>query len=190
MERPALMETQFSDAELLTACGSGSRDAFESLYGRHQKRVYSVAFNYFGGSHDRAGDVTQQVFLKLFRQAVQFRGDSDFTTWLYRVTINACIDEHRKHRRFFGLTDFFDLAGPAFVQEDRIQRKEVSLEVQKVVGTLKPKFRAPVLLRYVEGLSYEEIAKILDCSVGTVSSRLNRGHKQLAKKLGHLRSQI
>lgn len=75
-------------------------------------------------------------------------------------------------------------------QEEKFERREMSDEVQKAVAELKPKFRLPLLLKYVEGLSYEEIANVLEISPGTVASRLNRGHKALAKKLEHLRSEL
>jgi RNA polymerase sigma-70 factor (ECF subfamily) len=190
MERLALMSEQFSETNLFTECKNGSREAFETLYNRHQRRVFSVALNYFGGDIDKASDITQQVFLKFFTGSSDFRGESEFTTWLYRVTVNACIDEQRKNRRFFGLAEFFGLEDKKMKQEDKLQQKQISDEVQKIVATLKPKFRLPILLKYVEGLSYEEIAKVLDCSIGTVSSRLNRGHKMLAQKLGHLKNEL
>lgn len=184
------MAKQFSETNLLAECKNGNREAFETLYNRHQRRVFSVAINYFGGDIDKASDIMQQVFLKLFTAFSDFRGESEFTTWLYRVTVNACIDEQRKNRRFFGLADFFGLVDTKMKHADRLEQKEISDEVQKIVATLKPKFRLPILLKYSEGLSYDEIAKILDCSIGTVSSRLNRGHKLLAQKLGHLRNEI
>jgi RNA polymerase sigma-70 factor (ECF subfamily) len=190
MERFAVMTEKISETNLLAECKNGNREAFESLYNRHQRRVFSVALNFFGGDIDQASDITQQVFLKLFTRNSDFRGDAEFTTWLYRVTVNACIDEQRKNRRFFGLAEFFGLEDTKMKQEDKVQQKQISDEVQKVIATLKPKFRLPILLKYVEGLSYDEIAKVLDCSIGTVSSRLNRGHKLLAQKLGHLKGQV
>lgn len=184
------MAEQFSETNLLAECKNGSREAFESLYNLHQRRVFSVALNFFGGDIDKASDITQQVFLKFFTGKSDFRGESEFTTWLYRITVNACIDEQRKSRRLFGLADFFGLEDKKMKHDDRLQQKQISDEVQKIVATLKPKFRLPILLKYVEGLSYEEIAKVLDCSIGTVSSRLNRGHKMLAQKLEHLKGQV
>lgn len=190
MERIALMAENFSDTDLLADCGNGDREAFETLYNLHQRKVFSVALNFFGGDLDKANDVTQQVFLKIFTRFADFRGEAEFTTWLYRITVNTCIDEQRKTRRFFGLAEFFGLADAKMKQEEKLRQKEISAEVQTIVASLKPKFRLPILLKYSEGLSYEEIAKILDCSIGTVSSRLNRGHKMLAQKLGHLRKEI
>ncbi len=92
--------------DLIAECRNGSREAMHSLFVTHQRRVYSIALNFFGGDASKADDVTQQVFLKLFTK-MNFRGCSEFTTWLYRMTVNACIDETRKGRRFFGLTDWF-----------------------------------------------------------------------------------
>ena len=121
-----------------------------------------------------------------------FRGNSEFTTWLYRMTVNTCIDETRKVRRLFGLTDWFAVADPAvkFSIEDKIESGEIAIQVQGAMKSLKPKYRLPLVLKYVEGLSYQEIADVLECSIGTVSSRMNRGHKILAEKLQHLRSDI
>lgn len=174
--------------DLLDEFRRGSREAFETLYGLHRKRVFSVALNFFGGDGERAADVTQQVFLKFYGTCGSFRGDADIKTWLYRVTVNACIDDYRRSRRFFGLTDFLGFVDPAPRPEERFDRHELADEVRRAVATLKPAYRLPVLLKYSEGLSYEEIAAVLGCSIGTVSSRLSRGHKLLARKLEHLRS--
>jgi len=177
------------EPDLLAACRSGEREAFESLYIENQKRVFSVALNFFGGNEQIAKDITQQVFLKIFTSLENFRGDAEFTTWLYRVTVNACLDETRKTRRFI-FTEFLGEIRGRKTQDEKVYRREISDEVQKAVATLKTKFRLPILLKYSEGLSYEEIAKILDCSMGTVASRLNRGHKMLAGKLGHLKNEF
>jgi RNA polymerase sigma-70 factor (ECF subfamily) len=112
------------------------------------------------------------------------------TTWIYRLTVNACIDEQRRTRRFFSIENFFGESRARKTPDEKFERRELADEVQKAVGELKPKFRLPILLKYSEGLSYEEIARVLDCSIGTVGSRLNRGHKMLAQKLKHLKGEI
>jgi RNA polymerase sigma-70 factor (ECF subfamily) len=192
MERIALMFEKESERDLLAECRNGNREAMQTLFVQNQKRVFSVALNFFGGNDDLAKDITQQVFLKIFYKVSEFRGEAEFTTWLYRITINACLDEQRKTRRFFSLENLFGFNEPQTnrTSDDRILKKEVAAEVQAAIAELKPKFRLPILLKYVEGLSYEEIAGILDCSIGTVSSRLNRGHKMLAGKLKHLKDNI
>src|SRR5205085_11900832 len=140
---------------------------------KNQNQVGSVALNFLDGHEQMAKDITQQVFLKIFHKAVEFRSDAEFTTWLYRITVNACLDERRKTRRLFSIENFLENFKTKNTQDDTVHRNEISGEVQKAVAKLKPKFRLPILLKYVEGLSYEEIAKILDCSTGTIASRLN-----------------
>ena len=191
MERLVLVTEDRSDLDLVAACRSGSRDAMRRLYEQNQRRVYSIALSFFGGDIDKAADVTQQVFVKLFTK-LDFRGDSALTTWLYRLTINQCIDEQRRSRRLLNLEDWFPLAEPVtkFSLADEMHHDEIATEVRKVIASLRPKLRIPIVLKYIEGLSYQEIADVLKCSIGTVSSRLNRGHKLLASKLEHLRNEI
>ncbi len=190
MESVARMTEKTPEQDLLAECRNGSRRAFELLYRAHQRRVFSVALNFFGGNAASAEDVAQQVFLKIFNKLGDFRADAEFTTWVYRVTINACIDEQRRTRRFFSIENFLGELRTKKTPDETVERREVADEVQKAIGKLKEKYRLPILLKYSEGLSYEEIAKVLDCSIGTISSRLNRGHKMLAQKLKHLKKEI
>jgi RNA polymerase sigma-70 factor, ECF subfamily len=174
---------------VIEACKLGDRDAFRSLFERHKDRVYSVALYFFGGDEATAADVTQQVFLKLFTRIGQFKGEAEFTTWLYRLTTNACVDEQRKRRRVQQFGEGFELNEPRErrTQEESVARAEVKRSVEQAVAALKPKLRVVMLLKYFEEMSYEEIADVLGLSKGTVASRLNRGHKALARRLGHLR---
>src|SRR3982750_1985068 len=107
MERVAVMDEKQTEQNLLAASRSGDKEALQSLYVQNQKRVFSVALNFFGGDEQLAKDITQQVFLKIFGKIEQFRGEAEFSTWLYRITINACLDEQRKTRRFTSFSDFF-----------------------------------------------------------------------------------
>ena len=177
---------------VIEACKLGDRDAFRRLFERHKDRVYSVAFYFFGGDEATAADVTQQVFLKLFTRIQQFQGESEFTTWLYRLTTNACVDEQRKRRRVQQFGEGFELSEPREkrTQEESVAKAEVKRSVERAVAALKPKLRVVMLLKYFEEMSYEEIASALGLSKGTVASRLNRGHKVLARKLGHLRGAL
>ena len=189
MEQRALMADQIINGRVIEACQRGDRDAFRVLFETYKDRVYSIAVYSIGGDKSVAEDVTQQIFLKLFTAIQQFRGDSEFTTWLYRLVVNACMDERRKRRKLLPWGDSFT-STPTHKkpQEKQYARVEIAEAVQLAIGELKPKFRLPILLKYVEGLSYEEIASVMGCSKGTVASRLNRGHGQLAKQLGHLRN--
>lgn len=179
------------DGSVIEACRRGDRAAFQTLFESYKDRVYSIALH-FSGNAATASDVTQQVFLKLFTRMEQFRQDSEFTTWLYRIVANTCVDEQRSRRRFIPLSREVEVRDmPARgSQEDRYFRRELAGSVREAIAQLRPKLRLPILLKYVEGLSYEEIAEALGCSKGTVASRLNRGHKILAGKLSHLRSQL
>jgi len=191
MEQRAVMAEPTIDDRVIEACRMGDREAFRELFEVYKDKVFSIAVYSMGGDRAAASDVSQQIFLKLINSIRQFRGDSAFTTWLYRLVVNACIDEQRKRGRLLQLSD-----APATSHEDRrpqerhFARLEVSEQVQTAINELTPKLRLPILLKYGEGLSYEEIAEVLECSMGTVSSRLNRGHQSLAKKLSHLRSEV
>ncbi|HUE82804.1 MAG TPA: sigma-70 family RNA polymerase sigma factor [Pyrinomonadaceae bacterium] len=192
MERRAVMEQPIVDDRLIEACKDGDRESFRLLFEAYQHRVYSIAIYSFGGDRTAASDVTQQIFLKLLTSIGQFRGQSEFTTWLYRLVVNACIDEQRRRRRFLPLGESvaMDRLADKRPQERRYARVEIADSVQAAIGDLKPKLRMPILLRYIEGLPYEEIAQVLGCSKGTVASRLNRGHKALARRLAHLREEV
>jgi RNA polymerase sigma-70 factor (ECF subfamily) len=191
MEQRAVMEQQTNE-RVIAACQQGDREAFRLLFEAYKDRVFSIAAYSFGGDAAAAGDVTQQVFLKLLTSITQFRGDAQFATWLYRLVVNVCTDEQRRRRRFlpFGESSPESRMEDRRPQEKHYARLEIADSVQAAITELKPKFRLPVLLRYIEGLSYEEIAEVLGCSKGTVASRLNRGHKALAKRLAHLRGQV
>lgn len=190
MERRAAMADQLIDGRVIEACQQGDRAAFQLLFETYKDRVFSIAVYSSGGDRALADDVTQQIFLKLFTAIRQFRGDSEFTTWLYRLVVNACLDERRRSRRLLPLGETVAMRSPGDKkpQEKQYARLEVAEAVQAAIAELKPKFRLPILLKYIEGLSYEEIATVMGCSKGTVASRLNRGHSQLAKRLSHLNS--
>jgi RNA polymerase sigma-70 factor (ECF subfamily) len=193
------MTAQPSPQQLIEACRQGDRDAFRQLFEAHKNRVWTIALH-FTGDEAVAHDVSQQVFLKLFTAIRQYRQESRFETWLYRMVVNACLDEHRRRKRFLSF-DFFgggDEAGPGprgeggkefeqLISRMDEQQFEITAAVQDAVKTLSPKLRIAVLLKYFEGFSYEEMADVLGCSMGTVASRLHRAHAELAEKLSHLK---
>ena len=183
-----MVAEQLIDGRVIDACQQGDRAAFQVLFETYKDKVFSIAVYSSGGDRALAEDVTQQIFLKLFTAIRQFRGDSEFTTWLYRLVVNACTDEARRRRRFlpWGETVVVSKSSERKPQEKQYARTEIAEAVQAAIAELKPKFRLPILLKYVEGLSYDEIASVMGCSKGTVASRLNRGHSQLAKRLAHL----
>ncbi len=177
-----------NDHEVIEACQRGDHDAFRALFEAHKDKVYSVALR-FSGDPATAMDVAQDTFIKLMSAIRQFRGDSSFESWLYRLVVNRCMDHQRSRRRLIPLVD--DLLSVFSVRRETVLhellRSEQEKQVQEVVARLSPEHKIVVVLRYTEGLSYEDIAEILGCSRGTVASRLNRAHKVLERRLSHLR---
>jgi RNA polymerase sigma-70 factor (ECF subfamily) len=191
MERRASMSDQKIDENVIRDCQSGDRDAFRMLFETYKDRVYSIAFH-FCADETAASDITQQVFLRLFSSINQFRFDSEFTTWLYRLVANMCIDEQRKRKRFVFFGDKgieVKEPGKKYVEEHYV-RRELAASVKRAIAELRPKLRIAILVKYFEDLSYDEMAVVLGCSKGTVASRLNRGHAALARKLEHLRDAV
>ena len=173
-----------NDREVIEACQRGDYDAFRLLFETHKDRVYSIALRYSGDAAE-AMDIAQETFLKLLSSIQDFRGDSSFESWLYRIVVNRCLDQQRRGRKLMPfIEDMLDAAENAL---SKLLRAEVENDVQAIVGKLPPEQRIVVVLRYTEGLSYEEIAAILNCSKGTVASRLNRAHSVLERRLSHLR---
>lgn len=188
----AVMADQKVDEQTIAACQNGDREAFQQLFEVYKDRVFSIAVSFFNGDEASAKDITQQVFLKLMTRMEQFQNRSEFSTWLYRLVANACLDRKRALRRFifFGDMTEVEVKPQRFSAEDKLVRRELEASVQGAIATLKPKLRMAILLKYFEDLSYDEIATALGCSKGTVASRLNRGHQILARKLAHLRGAV
>jgi RNA polymerase sigma-70 factor, ECF subfamily len=192
--RPTRLAVCLADSDIsiatIEACRQGDRGAFRLIYDAYKDRVYSIALNFFRGDTATASDVTQQVFVKMLTDFRSFRGDSALSTWVYRLVVNTCIDtaRHTKaHATLVGpaTTDSLMLPGS---QEDDVARQQLAQSVQTALTTLPGPLRIAILLRYFDDLSYEEMSRILNCSMGTVASRLSRGHRLLAGKLSNLRT--
>ena len=174
--------------DVIQACQRGDEEAFRVLFETHKDRVYSIALRYAGDSA-AAMDIAQDTFLKLLSSIGQFRREASFESWLYRLVVNSCLDYHRRRRRFLPLLDeALDIfRAPSENALHDLLREEQEERVQQVVAQLPEEQRIVVVLRYTEGLSYEEIADLLGCRRGTVASRLNRAHKALERRLSSLR---
>ncbi|MEP7352513.1 MAG: sigma-70 family RNA polymerase sigma factor [Acidobacteriota bacterium] len=165
------------------------------LYETYKDKVYSISLYYFHGDAAAAADTTQQVFLKVMTGLTTFRSESDFSTWLYRLVVNTCCDRSRRAYQREVMLDPSDLERQsslhkqmAPIQEDDLANRQEAAYVRVALSSLPPKLRLPILLRYFDDLSYAQLAEALDCSMGTVASRLNRGHEILRQKLASLRS--
>jgi RNA polymerase sigma-70 factor, ECF subfamily len=176
-----------SERELVGACQRGEHDAFRALFEAYRNKVYSIALR-FAGDDATAMDIAQETFVKLFSSIRDFRGDASFDTWIYRLVVNACLDHRRRGWRLLPLLDDFaeTLRAPAVSSLDDLLRSERGERVRAAIDRLSEDLRIVIVLRYTEGLSYDEIAEVLGCAVGTVASRLNRAHKKLERWLAHV----
>ena len=171
-EKTALRETELSPCE---------------LFERHKDRIYTIALRY-SGDPAAAQDIAQETFLKLFAGLGTFRGESAFDSWLYRLVVNACLDHRRKSKRLAPFVEsVLDLLhAPGVSALDSVMRDEMSGHLKAAVDSLPPEQRMVVVLRYTEGLSYDQIAEAMGCSAGTIASRLSRVHKTLERRLHRL----
>jgi len=175
------------EARLVARCQDGDREAQELLVRKYQEKVYHLAYGLLGHPEE-ALDACQEVLVAMLRSLARFRGESRFQTWLYRITINTCIMRRRSARaRTRLISDVpVDSARPAWQQvdpESMVLNREAQAAVREHLRRLPPEFRAVVVLRELEGLSYEEIAETLGVPLGTVRSRLSRGRLLLREAL-------
>jgi RNA polymerase sigma-70 factor (ECF subfamily) len=176
------------DASLVAACrqpdSDGFEQAFEELFTRYRDRVYAIAFRITGSAVD-AMDVVQDSFALVFRKLDGFRGGSLFSTWLFRIVANCSIDQRRRARPrgLIALVGHEDLPSEpvdlAPSPRESAATRELGDQVQEAISTLSPKLRVILALRYLEDMSYEELAATLGLSMGTVKSRLARAHLSL-----------
>ncbi|QFZ23912.1 RNA polymerase sigma factor SigM [Saccharothrix syringae] len=177
-----------SDADLIAAHAAGDPHAFAELVRRHRDRMWAVALRTLRDPEE-AADALQEAFISAFRAAASFRAESQVTTWLHRIVVNACLD--RMRRRQTRPTVPLPEAGPGepVSPRDAMAERETRLVVQEALNELPEEQRAPIVLVDVEGYSVAETARMLGIAEGTVKSRCARGRAKLAKVLGHLRNQ-
>jgi RNA polymerase sigma-70 factor, ECF subfamily len=176
-----------SDAELIERCLRDDSAAWEAIVQRYRRKVFHISYK-FTGKYDDAEDLTQEIFLKVIRSLDKFHRDADFSTWLSSVARNYCIDRYRANRREREVLveDLlaFDLApassgNPHRALEDRDRRSFL----RRGLDALPDKLREAVVLRDLQGLSYQEMAERLRLPEGTVKSRINRGREELGRFL-------
>lgn len=178
------------DTEIIERVLSGETEAFEQLVLEHQKNVYNLALRMVGNPDD-AYDMSQEAFIKAFNSLKSFRGESKFSVWLYRLTSNVCIDflRKRKRRSELSLTEDdeeggqIELADSRFTPESEVEKNELREAVKSGIESLPEDYRSVIVLREINGLSYEEIAEVTGLEAGTVKSRLFRARKRLCSLL-------
>jgi RNA polymerase sigma-70 factor, ECF subfamily len=170
-----------TDADLVARAQAGQLDAFEELVRKHRLATYRVALRMLGDESD-AEDATQDAFVQAWRNLGGFRADAAFPTWMYRIVTNRCLNMLRARRRTEPLPD--DREAPAS-RPDRIAEARWQVEDLKLaILRLTPEQRAPLVLRELQGCSYEEIAEALDVSISAVKSRLHRARLELLSAMG------
>lgn len=181
-------KTAIEDAELTAKAQAGDTAAFEDLVRRYRNEVYALCF-YFTRNREDAWDLSQEVFIKAWRALGRFRGDSSFKTWLMRIAANHSKDHLKKRRlQVTAYDDALGIAETRSYQNPRRQAEasEIGQAIDAAVQQLPPKLQLTFILREYQGLSYQEMADVMECNVGTVMSRLFNARKRLRKILAPL----
>jgi RNA polymerase sigma-70 factor (ECF subfamily) len=182
------------DVQLVRRCLAGEEAAWEEMVRQYSRRIYNLAYR-FTGNRAAAEDLTQEVFLRLYRTLEQYDPrEGDLSSWLMRVARNLIIDDYRRRART-PAQNGEDLAEHEYhlradEREDPhalVERRELSEQIHAALAKLSPELRACVILRDLEGLSYQEIAEALQIPEGTVKSRINRGRLELARVLRRMK---
>ncbi len=178
---------------LIKKSKSGDVEAFEQLIFDYQKKAYNIALRIMGNQED-AKDMCQEAFIRIFKSIEGFKEQSSFSTWMYRIITNVCLDEIRKRKKndtismdsTFETQDgeiHFEVVSEDDTPEEAYIRTEKKRLILKTINELNEEYKTAIVLRDIQGFSYEEIANILCCSIGTVKSRINRGRNILKDKL-------
>jgi len=173
-----------NEHELIKRAGRGDAYAFEQLMAAHESKMYAVALRMCGNRED-AQDCLQEAMLRVYRAISGFKGQSSFSTWVYRITMNSCLDElrRRKSRAAVSLDSMlesgFAPSDESDTPEESSLRSEQKRALEKAIAQLPEDMRAAIVLRDIQGCSYDEIARALDANVGTIKSRISRGREKL-----------
>jgi len=180
-----------TDEDLVTRATAGDVDSFNQLVTRWERPVYALAYRTLGREED-ARDVVQEAFLRAFRGLKGFKGEAKFSSWLYRITLNLCRDWIRRERRAPIVqvpegTDPVDLAdervAPTESVEELVARREMTSAVARAMAELPEEQRTAIMLKEYHGLTFQEIAEMLDCPLSTVKTRLYQGLSVLRRRL-------
>jgi len=175
---------------LIQRCQQGDRTACQDIFLKYKDTVYNIAYGILRNVED-AQDMTQEVFIRVFEKINQFRFKSSFSTWLHRIVVNMCINERRKRKKYKSkvteFTDYYEqMRPPVKTPEEALLKKERQNKIQEALGKLKDAHRTILVLREIEGLSYEELANVLQCSVGRIKSKLHEARMELRQSFKRL----
>ncbi|MDD2481440.1 MAG: sigma-70 family RNA polymerase sigma factor [Lutispora sp.] len=178
---------------LVAKSKKGNLDAFEELISAYERKAYNIAYRMMGNEED-AKDMAQEAFIKIYKSIQNFREESSFSTWLYRIVTNVCLDELRKRKKDKLVplelsietekgTAIVELSAERETPEDIYERVEKRHLIQNAISSLGEDYKTVIILRDIQGFGYEEIATMLNCSLGTIKSRINRARNLLKEKL-------
>lgn len=174
------------DFTLVDEIKAGNTKSFDELINRYKKKIYLTAYRLLG-NHDDAEDITQEVIIKLYKNIDTFRKDSSVFTWLYKITTNLSLNElnRKKIKRFFNLDEVFNIYSENIedMPEEKIILNETSEKIQKAIDKLPDKQKVVFTLRYFDGLSYEEINKIVGTSIGALKANYFHALQKVTKEL-------
>jgi RNA polymerase sigma-70 factor (ECF subfamily) len=178
--RPQVTSVLTDDAQLIAACRRGEARAMERLYHQYKRRVFGMAHRIVGVSD--AEEVAQEVFVRVFRGLASFRGDSQLSTWIYRLTVNASLTHltKRGRRKEVGDDGLTEVPAPPIAERD----SALAARIEAALEQLPAGYRAILVLHDVEGLSHEECSAILECRVGTCKSQLHKARAKMRELLG------
>jgi len=168
--------------DILAKCKNGDPVAWNQMINAYSKAVYNIALNFFA-ERDIAQDVTQEIFIKIYHNLDKFREDKNFSSWVFTLSRNYCIDYWRKNKKYFLHTQELDeklSVGNPSPEENLINESEIE-KLRKNISQLEPELRLILILRDIQDLSYQEIAKNFSIPEGTVKSRINRARLKLAQ---------
>ncbi len=175
-----------NEKTLIERAQKGDKNAIEALLLYSEKRVYNIAFRFMGNSAD-AYDAAQESLIKIYKKISTYKRDASFLTWVYRICVNTCLDEIRKRKKAPVLVEHIqnETEGSGqFSPEDYTLSLENKQTIQKAINMLSEEQKGVIILRDINGLSYEEVAKCLGISIGTVKSRICRARQRLRSTLG------
>ncbi len=175
-----------SDAECVRKLQRGETDAFETLIRRHQKTIFNLAYRMLG-DYDEAAEISQETFLSAYRAIGNFRGDANFSTWLYRIALNHATTRRKslntRQQRSVPMENSEPASDPNPGPPESMEKKEIRQRVQQALNRLEPDDAAVILLRDLQDVPYEEVARVLEVPIGTVKSRLHRARQALKSEL-------
>jgi len=176
-----------SDLEIVRRIICGEKELFELIVKKYQKRLFNSAYRYVGDFHE-AEDLTQEIFVKIYKNLSSFKGNSKFSTWIFSITMNHLKSRRRKITQFLEtIFDFFSaetfIKGKNYELEQIVENRETRRLLEKEIGRLPEKYREIVILRDINGFSYNEISEILSINMETVKTRIKRGREIIVKKI-------